>query len=355
MPPSFHKVRISSKEFLTEDAAEFTFSIPEEVQPEFMFLAGQYLTFKCQIQGEEVRRSYSLCSSPGERLWKVGIKRVEHGVFSNYALDELQVGDFVDVMTPMGNFQYNPAPLEAKNIVLFAAGSGITPILSIAKTVLSEEVNSSVTLFFGNKGFSSIMFIEELENLKNKYLTRFRVIHLFSQESQGIPLQMGRINEEKLPLLHKAFLSHDAIDGIYVCGPEAMILAVKSYFEQTGLPKSAIHFELFLSGLAKTTTQEKVKMASASCRVSLIIDDDQLVFDMMETDNNLLDAAQKAGADVPYACKGGVCCTCKAKILEGSAQMRVNYALEAEEVEQGYVLTCQAVPTSSAITISFDE
>lgn len=351
----FHTVHISSIRSLTDDSAEISLQIPADLVASFNYSAGQYLTFKAQINGEEIRRSYSLCSAPFEGAYQVGIKRVNQGVFSNYALDQLNVGDSIDVMPPAGNFKYQTNPTAKKNIVLFAAGSGITPILSITKAILHEEPNSSVTLFYGNKGFSKVMFAEELEQLKNNYLTRFRLFHIFSQESQGIPIQKGRIDHDRLLALHRAFLSHETIDSVYVCGPEEMILSVKSFFEDKGLAANQIHFELFHAGNStKKHTNEEARKIS-TCEVELIIDDDLISFQMDESDKNLLDAAQRAGADVPFACKGGVCCTCKAKILEGEAEMLVNYALEPDEVERGYVLTCQAIPTSNKITISFDE
>ena len=355
MSLKFHSITLSAIRSLTDDSAEFSFNIPSDLQGLFSYKAGQYLTFKAHINGEEVRRSYSLCSAPHEGQWQVGIKRVTSGLFSNYAMDHLHAGASLDVMPPAGNFKYETNPSANKHIVLFAAGSGITPILSIAKTILHDEPHSSVTLFFGNKGFSKVMFAEELEQLKNNYLTRFRLFHIFSQESQGIPIQKGRIDQERLAHLHRAFLAHDTIDGVYVCGPEEMILNVKSFFEEKGIASGQIHFELFHSGKAKSSgPMEDIRKVS-TCEVELIIDDDSISFQMEASDKNLLDAAQRAGADVPFACKGGVCCTCKAKILEGEAEMLVNYALEPEEVEMGYVLTCQAIPTSNKITISFDE
>ena len=197
--------------------------------------------------------------------------------------------------------------------------------------------------------------MKENLKLKNNYLTRFRLFHVFSQESQGIPIQKGRIDNERLMALHRAFLTHDTIDGVYVCGPEEMILSVKTFFEEKGLAASQIHFELFHAGNStKTNTREEVRKIS-TCEVELIIDDDLISFQMEESDKNLLEAAQRAGADVPFACKGGVCCTCKARILEGSARMDVNYALEKDEVEAGYILTCQAHPTSEKLVVSFDD
>ncbi|MFM7595058.1 MAG: 1,2-phenylacetyl-CoA epoxidase subunit PaaE [Flavobacteriales bacterium] len=355
MSLKFHTVQISSIRSLTDDSAEISFEIPAEITSTFNFNAGQYLTFRIQLNGEEIRRSYSLCSAPFEGQYRIGIKRVEKGLFSNYALNQLHAGDTIEVMPPAGNFKYETNPAAKKNIVLFAAGSGITPILSIAKTILHEEPHSTVSLFFGNKGFSKVMFAEELEQLKNNYLTRLRIFHVFSQESQGIPIQKGRIDHDRLIALHQAFLSHDIIDGVYVCGPEQMILSVKSFFEKKGLAAHQIHFELFHAGNSNKTNAIEEKRKISTCEVELIIDDDLISFQMEESDKNVLDAAQRAGADVPFACKGGVCCTCKAKILEGEAEMLVNYALEPEEVKSGYVLTCQAIPTSNKITISFDE
>lgn len=355
MSLKFHSVLVQSVKPLTEDSAEFTLALPKDLHDVFGYEAGQYLTIKQEIEGQEIRRSYSLCSAPYEKTWKIGIKRVNAGIFSNYALDHLRAGDRLEVMPPMGNFRITPEKSRKSHTVLFAAGSGITPVLSIAKTLLMEEPLSTVTLFYGNKGFSSIMFLEDLEALKNQYITRFRLVHVLSRESQGIPLQKGRIDAEKLDRLFKAFLAQEPINDVYVCGPEAMILSVKNFFEARGLERNQIHFELFHSGLADGKNLEEKIIEGVTCEVHLVLDEDAITFEMTREDENLLAAAQRAGADVPFACKGGVCCTCKAKILEGTAEMRVNYALEPEEINQGYVLTCQAIPTSSKITVSFDE
>jgi ring-1,2-phenylacetyl-CoA epoxidase subunit PaaE len=355
MALTFHPINLVSKRFLTDDAAEFTFEIPAESFSLFTFSAGQYLTFRTQWNGEEIRRSYSLCSAPHENRWCVGIKRVEDGIFSNFALDHLDVGSTLEAMPPMGSFTYNTNPQASKHVVLYAAGSGITPILSIIKTILFEEPLSTVSLFYGNKGFSHVMFAEELEQLKNTFLTRFRVFHIFSRESQGIPIQKGRIDKEGIEALDRAFVSGLSIDDLFVCGPESMILAVKNFYLEKGLAKEKIHFELFHANASLRDKATAKATIQGDCEVALIMDDDVISFTMNSSDENLLEAAQKAGADVPYACKGGVCCTCKAKIIEGSASMVVNYALEPDEVESGYVLTCQAMPTTKKITVSFDE
>jgi ring-1,2-phenylacetyl-CoA epoxidase subunit PaaE len=267
----------------------------------------------------------------------------------------LAAGDEIEAMTPAGTFLYESNPTQKKTIVLYAAGSGITPVLSIAKTVLRDEPNSEVCLFFGNKGFSSVMFSEALESLKNKYISRFRLYHIFSQESQGIPVQKGRMDSEKLEALHKYFLRNDKVDDVYVCGPEAMIHAVRNFYLSKGLKAEQIHFELFHANV-KASENKTVKIEpQSSCEIDLIIDDDRISFTMTPEDDSILSAAQRAGADVPYACLGGVCCTCKARILSGEAEMKVNYSLEKDEITAGYILTCQAVPTSEKIVVSFDD
>jgi ring-1,2-phenylacetyl-CoA epoxidase subunit PaaE len=243
-----------------------------------------------------------------------------------------------------------------KNYVLFAAGSGITPVFSIAKSVLENEPESDVTLFYGNKGFSSIIFREEIEALKNLHLQRFRVIHILSRESLGNQIQKGRIDSEKCEKLAAAFLTGVSIDKLFVCGPETMIHAVKDTFSARGISDHAIHFELF--GSSSTETKKEItpsKEQNVDSNVTIILDGDLFELALQSSGETILDAAYKAGADLPFACKGGVCCTCKAKIIEGTARMDINYALEKDEVEAGYILTCQSHPTSEKLVISFDD
>ena len=355
MTPKFHKLQVKSVSKLTKDAVSIEFNVPNELTNAFKYVAGQYLTLKKQLENQEIRRSYSLCSAPIEKKWVVAIKRVENGIFSTYALNQLKKGDEIEVMQPMGNFQFIPSPAK-KSIVLFASGSGITPMMAILKTLLSEEKESDVTLFYGNKGFYSVLFREELEAIKNAYIGRFRVIHLFSQESLGAPIQKGRIDKDKTDKLFLAFLKNQEIDAAYICGPEQMILGVKESLISSGVPANSIHFELFHAGL-KSTKKEKVttKLNSIASQIEVIFDGDNIKFDLASDGLAILDAAQEAGVDLPYACKGGVCCTCKARVIEGSVRMDVNYSLEKDEVEAGYILTCQAHPTSSKVIVSFDE
>ena len=355
MTPKFHSLQIKNIRKETKNCVSISFEIPQELKEAFRYQSGQYLTLRSQINQEDVRRSYSLCSAPSDEEWRVAIKQVENGVFSTYALNELKEGDFLDVMNPMGNFKLETDRNHSKSYVLFAAGSGVTPIFSIAKSILREEPNSHVTMFYGNQGFSEVIFREELENLKNEYLNRFCLVHLFSRENLGNAIQKGRIDEQKCLDLHKAFLTNEQIDDIFICGPEQMILDVKSAMTTKGIPANNIHFELFHSGAAKTAKPNVVVGEQLSTKVTVVMDDDSVSFALDSNGMTILDAAYKAGSDVPYACKGGVCCTCKAKVLKGTVRMDLNYALTPEEVEAGYILTCQAHPTSEEVLVSFDD
>ena len=356
MTPKFHTLKINDVRKETEDTVSISFEVPNELKNDYAFESGQYLTLKADINGEDVRRSYSLCSSPFENEWRVAVKQVENGKFSTYANSDLKAGMDMEVMTPTGNFKISTESSNDKSYVLFAAGSGITPMLSIAKSALNDEPKSDVTLFYGNKGFGSIIFREEIEALKNQYMGRLRVVHVLSRESLGNQIQKGRIDENKTNELYDAFLKDVSIDGVYICGPESMIMGVKDSMTTKGLDSSKVHFELFTT---PSTSAQKIELPTNSPKVesnvTVIVDGDEIELNLDSTGENILDAAQKAGGDLPFACKGGVCCTCKAKILEGSASMDVNYALEPDEVEAGYILTCQAHPTSDKLVVSFDD
>lgn len=353
MTPTFHTLKVTEVRRETDDTVSVAFEVPEELKETFAYKSGQYLTLRTIIDGEDLRRSYSLCSSAFEQEWRVAIKQVEEGKFSTFANCDIKVGDELQVMNPMGNFCVDLNPQHEKNYVLFAAGSGITPIISIAKSILKEEPDSNVTLFYGNKGFSSIIFREELEALKNKYIDNLSLVHVLSRENLGNTLQKGRIDKEKCESLRKAFLDDVKTDEVYVCGPEEMIFAVREVFEAAGMDKKNIHFELFGTNVKKSDTP--VVESGAPSNVFVILDGDTYELAMHAEGQTVLDAAYAAGADLPYACKGGVCCTCKAKILEGTAKMDINYALEPDEIEAGYVLTCQAHPTSEKLVVSFDD
>jgi ring-1,2-phenylacetyl-CoA epoxidase subunit PaaE len=355
MTPTFHQLRISNIRKETDECVSVAFEIPDELKKDYQYQSGQYLTLRSDVLGKDIRRSYSICSAPHENQLRVAIKQVPDGVFSTFANNTLKEGDELDVMTPAGGFTFLPEIQRKESYLLIGAGSGITPLISIAKTVLKNELNSDVTLVFGNKHFNSIIFREELEALKNTYIDRFRIIHVLSRESLGNELQKGRISGEKINALFKAFFQGVKISEVFICGPETMILESKSCLEQLGILPKNIHFELFTTNLKQTKSISTSTSVGIASNVSIILDGDRLDLHMHEHDESILDVAQKAGADLPYACKGGVCCTCKAKILKGTATMDVNYALEADEVEAGYILTCQAHPTSDELLISFDE
>lgn len=357
MTPRFHTLEIKDVRKETSDSVSIAFEIPNELKKDYRYLPGQYLTLKTIIDSEEVRRSYSLCSAPFENEWRIAIKQVENGKFSTFANHSLKIGDTIDVMTPNGNFALKSEENNQKSYALFAAGSGVTPILSIAKEILKVEHKSNITFFYGNKGFNDVIFREELEELKNKFLTRFSLVHIFSRESLGNKLQKGRINKEKTSVLYDVFLKNSKIDEAFICGPEQMIVDVKEALIEKGIDSKKIHFELFSTSSAKVnnSTENEASLPSFDSKVEVILDDDSFEFNLDSNGLTILDAAQKAGGDLPYACKGGVCCTCKAKVLEGSVRMVVNYALTPEEVEAGYILTCQSHPTSEKVVVSFDE
>jgi ring-1,2-phenylacetyl-CoA epoxidase subunit PaaE len=359
MSLSFHTLKISDIKKETEDTVSISFEIPTEIKESFKFDAGQYLTLKTNINGEELRRSYSISSAPFENECRVAIKQVVNGKFSTYANEFLKKEDEIEVMSPKGSFKYVPNSSQSKNYILFAAGSGITPVISILKSILKNESKSNVILFYGNKNFGSIIFREELEALKNEYMENFRLVHILSRESLGNPLQKGRIDFEKCENLKKAFLmfEKDEIESceVYVCGPEEMIFAVKESMLTFGIPAKQIHFELFGTTIPKKEKIEVLKTDKIHANVRVIIDGDALDLELDSDSETILDASLKAGADLPFACKGGVCCTCKAKIIEGSVRMDVNYSLEQDEVDAGYILTCQSHPTSEKLVVSFDE
>lgn len=336
----------------TDDCVSVEFDVPESIRQNFAYKAGQYLTFKKMIDGAEIRRSYSLCSAPHENIWKVAIKQVYQGKFSSFANKDLKVGDVLEVMKPSGNFILKE-DFQNKNFALFAAGSGITPVISLAKTMLNQG-HGSVTLIYGNKGFNEIIFREELESLKNMYMNRFRIIHVFSRESLGNSLQKGRIDDKKTSLMYDAFLKLENIHEVYSCGPESMILGINKALIDKGFDEKNIHFELFGTSTQKKE-EELVVRDELAAKVEVVLDNDSTAFDLNSNGVSILDAAQKFGADLPFACKGGVCCTCKAKVLEGKVEMDINYALTPEEVSQGYVLTCQSHPISKFVKISFDD
>ena len=353
----FHPLTITELKKETEDCVSVSFEIPGNLKEHFSFKQGQSLTMRTIINNEEVRRTYSLCSSPLDNKWKVAIKKVESGLFSSYANSTLKKGDVLEVMEPVGKFYVELNPAHQKNYLAFAAGSGITPLLSIITTTLRTEPGSHFTLVYGNKSRSSIIFFEELEGLKNKYLNRFNFINILSRERTDAPINFGRINAEKLNDLEK-LVDYTSFDDTFICGPSAMIFCVKDYLEQKGMDKKKIHFELFTTPGQKRTTDNRqlaTDNSGPNSRISVRLDGRSFDFDLsLTSEMTLLDAALKEGADLPFACKGGVCCTCKARLLEGEVSMDVHWGLEEEEIEQGYILTCQSHPKTEKVVVDFD-
>lgn len=355
MTPKFHSLKVADVRQETEDTVSIAFEVPTDLVEDYRYMPGQYLTLRKDFNGEDTRRSYSLCSAPYENSWRVAVKQVKDGLFSGFANNELKIGDSIDVMTPTGHFCLTTNAENSNSYVFFAAGSGVTPVMAMMKTILNDEPNSDITFFYGNKGFASIIFREEIEALKNEYLDRIRVIHILSRESLGNKIQKGRIDHSKCDALYDAFLKHTEVTGVYVCGPEQMIFAVKESMMAKGIDEKCIHYELFTTPGSKSEVIEVYEGPNVHANVTVIIDGDEIDIALDSEGDNILDAAQKAGGDLPFACKGGVCCTCKARILEGEARMTVNYALEPDEVEAGYILTCQAHPVSEKLVVSFDD
>lgn len=338
----------------TEDCVSLEFESKEEGF--FDFKAGQYLTFETQINGEAVRRSYSLSTAPSEHKLRVAVKQIPSGLFSTYANTQLKVGDEVKAMLPLGNFVAKKD--GAKHVVLIAAGSGITPILSIAKDTLLKHPESQVSLLYTNKDATSVIYKEEIEYLKNEYMDRFTTHFFFTRESQGAPIYEGRMDANKMEVMIQKFPELGSADEYFLCGPEEMILSVSGFLkEQSQIDASSVHFELFTTSAGQkknVVKEEKVHEAGDLSTVVVRIDEYDTTFKLAEDDENILDAAMEEGADLPFSCKGGVCCTCKAKVIEGEVSMDVNYALEADEVEAGYVLACQAHPKSAKVVLDFD-
>jgi ring-1,2-phenylacetyl-CoA epoxidase subunit PaaE len=354
----FHKLTIKEVTKETSDCVSVLFDIPEELKDAFQFKQGQSLTVRTTINGEEVRRTYSICSTPVENKWRVAVKKVDGGLFSSFANEQLKKGDTLEVMPPVGKFYVDLSPANRKNYLAIAAGSGITPVLSIIKTTLHTEHRSNFTLVYGNRSRSSIIFFEELEALKNKYMQRFSFINILSRERTEASLNFGRINNEKLNDLSK-LIEYSLIDEAFICGPEEMIFTAKAFLEGRGIDKKKIHFELFTS---TTPTQKRTANngqpatdKGPKSKITIKLDGRSFDFDLpLTSDTTILDAALKEGADLPYACKGGMCCTCKAKLLEGEVAMDVHWGLEEEEVEKGYILTCQSHPKTERVVVDFD-
>ncbi len=353
--PRFHRLVVADVRRETPDAVSVAFAVPPELASAYRFEPGQYLTLRATIEGEEVRRSYSICSGPGQEL-RIGVKRVGDGLFSSWMNDAVHAGDEIDVLTPTGRFGLQNDPGDSRVHIGFAAGSGITPILSIARGVLAGEPNSCFFLFYGNRSIADMMFRQDLEELKDLYLGRFSVFHVLSKEQRDLSLLNGRLDGEKVRLFLSAMIPAEAVDHAFVCGPSSMIDDIEGALRDVGLSAEKIHVERFVSALGGRPRPKPVIAPEAPPRqvASLIVDGKRRDVPVADGES-ILDAALRAGMDLPFACKGGMCSTCRAKVVEGAAEMDVNYSLERWELKAGFVLTCQARPKSKRIVIDFDQ
>jgi ring-1,2-phenylacetyl-CoA epoxidase subunit PaaE len=353
----FYNLKVADIYKETDDTSVVTFDVPSELKEQFKFRQGQHLTLKADINGEDIRRSYSLCSSPLDNQWRVAVKLIPEGKFSTFINEKVKSGDHIEVMSPSGTFGVATNSKASKNYLFFAAGSGITPVLSMIKTHLAAEPNSTCKLFYVNKTAKSIIFKEELEQLRNKYFGRFEIYYFLTKERRDIELFNGRFDDEKMKVLTKTFIDIPDTSEVFLCGPEQMVNYVSNYLVNAGLPKEFIHFELFVTGLSEEDIKRAERLAKQNIEgveVTIVDGGKEFVFAMTKDYDNILDAALGAGADLPFACKGGVCSTCKCQVVEGSVEMKINYALEEKEVAQNYVLSCQAVPTSDKVVVNFD-
>lgn len=354
----FHTLRVRDIQLETDQAVCIYLDVPESLTEIFRYRHGQHLVFKTFIEGEEIRRSYSICSSVRDQQLKVAVKKVRDGRFSTFANERLQVGDHLEVMPPEGSFNTLLNPDNFKSYLAFAAGSGITPILSIITSILEEEPQSRVCLVYANQSVVSMMFREKLMALKSRYLSMFNIVNVFSRETSEVDVLSGRINREKVEQLSDGLIDSQHVDEVFICGPQSMTVEVRDTLMSLGIDARHIHFELFGIDPTQQTDFDTENVSTedgVQHEVAVIRDGTQVEFKLSSTGTSVLDTALSLGLDLPFACKGGVCCTCRAKLISGEVHMDVNYALEPDEVEQGYILTCQAHPVSDRVIIDYDQ
>ena len=352
----FHKLEIKDIRRETPDCVSIAFNVPAELEKDFHFIPGQNITLRRFFENEEIRRSYSICASASENELRVAVKKAENGLFSTFANTDLKKGDVLEVLPPTGNFYTEILPSQKEEYLFIAAGSGITPVISIIKTILSTEQNSNLALIYGNKSMASIIFKSQLESLKDKYLQRFALHHIFSREKTDSEFNFGRIDGAKLNHVSQ-FINLSTIDHFFVCGPEALIFTTKDFLLEKGIDADKIHFELFTTPerehaeIYKPAEENKEEGSD----ITLKIDGRSFNFKLEYNGQTILEAGLDQGADLPFACKGGVCCTCKAKLIEGEVEMEANYGLEKSEIKAGFILTCQSHPRSKKVIVDYDQ
>ncbi len=351
----FHPLTIERVVPETQDSVRIALRVPEEFADEYEFLPGQHLPFEVTIDGKKLRRTYSICSARDERPLEIGVRIQPEGRFSEFAGHELKAGDIIEAMPPTGHFHVDLDKKHAKDYAGFAAGSGITPILSMIKSVLAAEPDSRFVLFYGNRKQSTTMFIEDLYALKNLYPERLQLHFVFSQEEQEFPVSSGRLDAAKVRELLHHFCGGLEIDDAFVCGPDSMINDVSSVLVELGIAKDHVHSERFGVPRKKGAERPATIKTADHATITVIIDGHKKAFEMQREDDNIVDAAAENGIDLPYSCKGGVCATCRCHVREGDVTMATNYGLEPWEVEKGYVLACQSRPVSDAVTLDYDK
>jgi len=364
---TLHPLRVTAVSPVTDDAVAIEFEVPPELAADFEFIQGQHVSLRCAEAGDDIRRSYSICTAAGSGHLRVAVKSLPEGVFSTYVRDRLRPGDVMEVVTPTGHFNTPLDPTQARSYAMVAAGSGISPILSIIATVLAREPRSSVTLLYGNRTVGDIMFLEELEDLKNQHPERFALYNVLSREEQDVELFHGRLDAERIGIFLDSLVPPRGVDEWFLCGPRGMIDAARAQLMERGVDPMHVHFELFHSESVETGRRGPTpagagsvpggadSAASAPAEVTIILDGRRSTFALDRNGERVLDAALRVRADAPYACKGGVCGTCRAKLVSGSVEMEQSYALEQSEIEAGFVLACQSHPTSDRLILDFDQ
>lgn len=351
---AFHELRVTEVTPLTEDSVSVTFDVPEELSQAFRYIPGQHVTVRAMIDGQDVRRSYSICANAATGKLRVGIKRLTGGLFSTYATTQMAAGDVLHVMPPVGEFTIDLDPGKARRAVAIAAGSGITPVLSLISSSLEAEPDARWTLLYGNRTANSIMFLDELEGLKDRYRDRFQILHILSREGSDVPLLSGRIDAEKIRLIYERLMGAAEVDGWYLCGPYDMVMTARETLGELGVAEETIHDELFFAGPVDESKLPPEPLPGEGSVELTVILDGRAVTTRMAPENTVLDAALRVRSELPFSCKGGMCATCKGRIEEGEVSMDKNYALIDSEVEAGFVLTCQSHPTTDKVVVRYD-
>lgn len=356
MIPSFHSLKVADVRAVTDEAMSIAFAVPPDLKDAYRFLPGQYLTLKAQVNGEELRRSYSICSTQEEGELRVAVKRVPAGRFSNFANEAIRVGDAIEVMTPMGNFHTALDPAAGHHYVGFAGGSGITPFMSIIKTVLRREPESSFTLFYGNRRIAAIMFREDLEDLKDRFLGRFRLFHILSDERPDLDLFHGLLDEDKAGRLIDRLVDPGSVDMFFICGPAPMMDAARAALSARGVEEARQKYELFGAPPPQAGAKPAhAGIAGRSAEVEIVLNGARRTFRMAKEGESILEAAIAENMEPPYSCQAGVCSTCRARLVEGEVRMDAAHGLEPDEVEKGYILTCQSHPLSDKLVVDYDQ